>query len=102
MHLFGKFDHHRLIDTLRIFPSPPSSKGNNKDESIESGLGVEEGGLKSAEALLLEINELKPHIPVTEAHRAIEEVEKMRKDFRAIKYDPQRLPNVPDDSRKPG
>ena len=32
-----------------------------------------------------EINELKPHIPVTEAHRAIEEVEKMRKDFRAMK-----------------
>ena len=52
LHLFGKFDHHRLIDTLRIFPSPPSSKGNNKDESIESGLGVEEGGLRFAEALL--------------------------------------------------
>lgn len=32
-----------------------------------------------------EINELKPHIPVIEAQRAIEEVEKMREDFRAMK-----------------
>jgi HD superfamily phosphohydrolase len=39
---YGKFDHFRLIDTLRILPT-------------DSGpvLGVEEGGLHSAEALLL-------------------------------------------------
>lgn len=39
---YGRFDHYRLIDTLRIL-------------STDSGptLGVEEGGLHSAEALLL-------------------------------------------------
>jgi HD superfamily phosphohydrolase len=39
---YGRFDHFRLIDTLRILPT-------------DSGpaLGVEEGGLHSAEALLL-------------------------------------------------
>lgn len=40
---YGKFDHHRLIDTLRILPSP---------DTDEPSLGVEEGGLQSAEALL--------------------------------------------------
>jgi uncharacterized protein len=40
---YGKFDHHRLIDTLRILPSP---------DTQEPALGVEEGGLQSAEALL--------------------------------------------------
>jgi len=40
---YGKFDHHRLIDTLRILPSP---------DTDEPALGVEEGGLQSAEALL--------------------------------------------------
>jgi HD superfamily phosphohydrolase len=38
---YGKFDHHRLIDTLRILPSPSfSRKNNDRDESIEPGLGV--------------------------------------------------------------
>jgi uncharacterized protein len=40
---YGKFDHHRLIDTLRILPHPDTG---------EPALGVEEGGLQSAEALL--------------------------------------------------
>ena len=40
---YGKFDHHRLIDTLRILPSP---------DTEAPALGVEEGGLQSAEALL--------------------------------------------------
>ncbi len=51
---YGRFDHYRLIDTLRILPASPS------DESEAGGagpsdpsLGVEEGGLQSAEALLL-------------------------------------------------
>ena len=48
---YGKFDHYRLIDTLRILPSPPSGDAN--EQSIEPSLGVEEGGLHSAEALLL-------------------------------------------------
>lgn len=43
---YGKFDHYRLIDTLRILP-----KGEG--DSIEPKLGVEIGGLHSAEALLL-------------------------------------------------
>ena len=46
---YGKFDHYRLIDTLRILPR---STGENNG-SIEPVLGVEEGGLHSAEALLL-------------------------------------------------
>jgi HD superfamily phosphohydrolase len=43
---YGKFDHYRLIDTLRILPK-------EEDGSIEPVLGIEEGGLHSAEALLL-------------------------------------------------
>jgi uncharacterized protein len=41
---YGRFDHFRLIDTLRILPSPMSG---------EPLLGVLEGGIQSAEALLL-------------------------------------------------
>jgi uncharacterized protein len=41
---YGKFDHFRLIDTIRILPKPGSD---------EPTLGIEEGGLHSAEALLL-------------------------------------------------
>jgi HD superfamily phosphohydrolase len=39
---YGRFDHFRLIDTLRILPTDTGP-----------ALGVEEGGLHSAEALLL-------------------------------------------------
>ena len=42
---YGKFDHFRLIDTLRILP-----KGG---ESTEPMLGVEHGGLQAAEGLLI-------------------------------------------------
>ena len=41
---YGKFDHHRLIDTLRIL---------KMEDSNEPALGMEEGGLQSAEALML-------------------------------------------------
>jgi HD superfamily phosphohydrolase len=41
---YGRFDHFRLIDTLRILPKP---------ESGEPALGIESGGVHSAEALLL-------------------------------------------------
>lgn len=44
--IYGKFDHYRLIDTLRILPK-------EYGESEEPALGVEEGGLHSSEALLL-------------------------------------------------
>ena len=47
---YGKFDHYRLIDTLRILPPAPSDK---KEVSNEPALGVEEGGIQSAEALML-------------------------------------------------
>ena len=43
---YGKFDHYRLIDTLRILPREES-------DSLEPALGVEEGGIHSAEALLM-------------------------------------------------
>jgi HD superfamily phosphohydrolase len=41
---YGKFDHFRLIDTLRILP---------REQTGEATLGIEAGGLHSAEALLL-------------------------------------------------
>jgi HD superfamily phosphohydrolase len=44
---YGRFDHHRLVDTLRILPK------EHEEQSQEPALGVEEGGLHSAEALLL-------------------------------------------------
>jgi len=47
---YGRFDHYRLVDTLRILPPPPAGQGG---ESREPALGIEEGGLHSAEALLL-------------------------------------------------
>ncbi len=42
---YGKFDHYRLIDTIRILPK--------SDDSEEPFLGIEHGGLPSAEQLLL-------------------------------------------------
>jgi len=61
---YGKFDHFRLIDTLRILPSVVGGS-QSSDEDTSKGasslpglvsvptLGIEEGGLHSAEALLL-------------------------------------------------
>ena len=42
---YGHFDHHRLIDTLRVL-----FKGGDSEEPV---LGIEKGGLHSAESLLL-------------------------------------------------
>jgi HD superfamily phosphohydrolase len=47
---YGKFDHYRLIDTMRILPQPQAEEGKSSTEPI---LGIEEGGIHSAEALLL-------------------------------------------------
>ena len=47
---YGKFDHYRLIDTLRILPKRES---NEEEGSQEPVLGVERGGIQSAEALML-------------------------------------------------
>jgi len=49
---YGRFDHFRLVDTLRILKCPPS------DDTAAGGppalaLGVDQGGIQSAEALLL-------------------------------------------------
>jgi HD superfamily phosphohydrolase len=47
---YGRFDHARLIDTLRILPQPPAE---GRARSQEPQLGVEHGGLHAAEALVL-------------------------------------------------
>jgi uncharacterized protein len=47
---YGKFDHYRLVDTLRILPVAPSGEGA---DTKEAALGIEEGGVQSAEALML-------------------------------------------------
>lgn len=67
--VYGRFDHHRLIDTLRVLPSPPVSGHSLEATSAqpeeqqselaqqtpprEPSLGVDEGGLHTAEALML-------------------------------------------------
>jgi HD superfamily phosphohydrolase len=43
---YGTFDHHRLINTLRILPA-------EYQESDEPALGLEDGGLESSEGLML-------------------------------------------------
>ena len=45
---YGSFGHHRLIDTLRILLLPADATS-----AREPALGVERGGLQSAEALLM-------------------------------------------------
>lgn len=45
---YGSFGHHRLIDTLRVLLLPTDESGGG-----EPALGVELGGLQSAEALLM-------------------------------------------------
>lgn len=50
---YGRFDHHRLVETVRILPPPPENDQNSDHTSIEPSLGIEEGGLQAAEALLL-------------------------------------------------
>jgi len=50
--VYGRFDHHRLIDTLRIIPSAPREEGEEGGAG-DPQLGCERGGLYSAEALVL-------------------------------------------------
>jgi HD superfamily phosphohydrolase len=61
---YGKFDHYRLIDTLRILTTSPESREpalgiteegiqSTSPESREPALGITEGGIQSAEALML-------------------------------------------------
>jgi HD superfamily phosphohydrolase len=42
---YGRFEHHRLIDTIRILP-------HEEDGQVLPTLGIEQGGLQSAESLL--------------------------------------------------
>jgi HD superfamily phosphohydrolase len=65
---YGRFDHFRLIDTLRILPKAdfgpaevnqmvalgglPSDSVQDVGKSMEPMLGLEQGGVQSAEALL--------------------------------------------------
>jgi len=49
---YGRFDHYRLVDTLRILPVPPEGP-QEIGQSKETTLGIEQGGLQSAESLLL-------------------------------------------------
>ena len=48
---YGIFDHHRLIDTLKVLPK--NYEGKDSQENVSLSLGMESGGLHSAEALLL-------------------------------------------------
>jgi uncharacterized protein len=51
---YGRFDHHRLIATLRVLPAVPSPGDDGGDAaSREPQLGIERGGLEAAEGLLL-------------------------------------------------
>lgn len=52
---YGRFDHFRLIDTLRILPPPEqgASEAESGEASAEPHLGITRGGLQAAEALLL-------------------------------------------------
>ena len=47
---YGRFDHYRLVDTLRILPRSPADES---ESSREPSLGVEIGGIQSAEAMML-------------------------------------------------
>jgi hypothetical protein len=58
---YGHFDHHRLIDTLRILippqPEQPQQQslftGKEDLASVDPVMGVEQGGLQGVEALLI-------------------------------------------------
>jgi HD superfamily phosphohydrolase len=52
---YGRFDHFRLIDTLRILPPPAQGEQEQAtgERSREPNLGITKGGLQAAEALLL-------------------------------------------------
>ena len=47
---YGRFDHYRLIDTLRILIT---SADDPNGTDTEPALGLERGGVQSAEALML-------------------------------------------------
>lgn len=54
---YGRFDYHRLIQTMRILPPAPDPAGGGEaptgEEAARSTLGVVRGGLESSEGLLI-------------------------------------------------
>lgn len=48
---YGRFDHFRLLDTVRILPAAPADPTEGTE--ARPALGVERGGVQSAEQLLL-------------------------------------------------
>jgi len=48
--MYGRFDHYRLVDTLRVLPPPLSGEPKSPREPV---LGIEGGGLQTAEALAM-------------------------------------------------
>ena len=47
---YGKFDHYRLIDTIRILPYPTIE---GKDEPKKWAIGIQKGGIHSVEAMAI-------------------------------------------------
>jgi HD superfamily phosphohydrolase len=50
---YGRFDHERLINTLRVMPEPAREQGEEDESGTPPVLGCTRGGLQSAEQLLL-------------------------------------------------
>jgi uncharacterized protein len=54
---YGRFDHHRLIQSMRILPPAPDLAAGEEpvtgEAALRSTLGVVRGGLESAEGLLV-------------------------------------------------
>jgi uncharacterized protein len=52
---YGRFDHHRLVNKMRILrpPAQGSDEEQRQEQSSSPELGIEDGGLQTAEALLL-------------------------------------------------
>jgi hypothetical protein len=50
---YGRFDHERLINTLRVIPEPRREEKETDEATTPPVLGCERGGLHSAEQLLL-------------------------------------------------
>lgn len=50
---YGRFDHHRLIETMRILPAAPSDEEDGDVTQHEPQLGIKRGGMESAEGLQL-------------------------------------------------
>lgn len=48
---YGRFDHERLVATLRILPKAPEGK-SEEDQGNEPAIGVERGGLHAAAGLI--------------------------------------------------